>query len=98
MIQLAWLWLKHQPRSSLTQWFHQRVQLNGGRVRKVLIVALARKLLISFWVALHRRENRWGCRAGSAAPTIQQRSQHCHARVLDGRSSENETGRAPCVS
>lgn len=49
MIQLAWLWLRHQPRSILTLWFHQRVQLNGGRVRKVLIVALARKLLIAFW-------------------------------------------------
>jgi transposase len=49
MIQLAWLWLRHQPHSLLTQWFHQRVQLNGGRVRKVLIVALARKLLIAFW-------------------------------------------------
>src|SRR6266446_1406948 len=49
MIQLAWLWVRHQPRSILTQWFHQRVQLNGGRIRKVLIVALARKLLIAFW-------------------------------------------------
>jgi hypothetical protein len=49
MIQLAWLWVRHQPRSILTLWFHQRTQLNGGRVRKVLIVALARKLLIAFW-------------------------------------------------
>ena len=49
MIQLAWLWVRHQPRSILTLWFCQRVQLNGGRVRKVLIVALARKLLIAFW-------------------------------------------------
>jgi transposase len=49
MIQLAWLWLRHQPHSLLTQWFHQRAQLNGGRIRKVLIVALARKLLIAFW-------------------------------------------------
>ena len=49
MIQLAWLWLRHQPRSILSLWFHQRVQLNGGRVRKVLIVAVARKLLIAFW-------------------------------------------------
>jgi transposase len=48
MIQLAWLWLRHQPYSRLTQWFHQRVQLNGGRIRKVLIVALARRLLIAF--------------------------------------------------
>jgi transposase len=49
MIQLAWLWSRHQPNSLLTQWFHQRVQLSRGRVRKVLIVALARKLLIALW-------------------------------------------------
>jgi hypothetical protein len=49
VIQRAWLWVRHQPRSILTFWFRQRVQLNGGRIRKVLIVALARKLLIAFW-------------------------------------------------
>jgi transposase len=49
MIQLARLWVRHQPGSILTQGFHQRVQSNGGRIRKVLIVALARKLLIAFW-------------------------------------------------
>jgi transposase len=49
MIQLAWLWVRHQPHSVLTLWFRQRVELNGGRSRKVLIVALARKLLIAFW-------------------------------------------------
>ena len=43
MIQLTWLWVRHQARSILTLWFRQRVQLNGGRIRKVLIVALARK-------------------------------------------------------
>jgi transposase len=47
MIQLAWLWVRHQPGSILTQWFHQRVQFSGGRIRKVLIVALARKLMIA---------------------------------------------------
>ena len=31
MIQLAWLWVRHQPGSILTQWFHQRVQFNGGQ-------------------------------------------------------------------
>jgi len=47
--ELDRLELTLQPRSILTLWFHQRVQLNAGRVRKVLIVALARKLLIAFW-------------------------------------------------
>jgi transposase len=34
LIQLAWLWLKHQPASALSLWFHERVQRNGGRLKK----------------------------------------------------------------
>ena len=49
MIQLAWLWLRNQPRSALSIWFHQRVSRNGGRLRKTTIVALARKLLVALW-------------------------------------------------
>jgi transposase len=49
MIQLAWLWLGHQPRSALTRWFRERVERNGGRLRKTTIVALARKLLVALW-------------------------------------------------
>jgi transposase len=49
MIQLAWLWLRHQPDSALARWFHERVSLNGGRLRKTTIVALARKLLVALW-------------------------------------------------
>jgi transposase len=41
MIQLAWLWVRHQPGSILAQWFHQRVQFNGGRIRKVLMALIA---------------------------------------------------------
>jgi transposase len=41
--------VRHQPNSALTLWFHQRIHEEGGRIRKVLIVALARKLLIAFW-------------------------------------------------
>jgi transposase len=48
MLQLAWLWLRHQPDSALSRWFHERVGGNG-RVRKPMIVALARKLLVAFW-------------------------------------------------
>ena len=48
MLQLAWLWLRHQPDSALSRWFHQRVGMNG-RIRKTMITALARKLLIAFW-------------------------------------------------
>jgi transposase len=45
MIQLAWLWVRHQPQSALTQWF----KANSQRGRKRAIVALARKLLVALW-------------------------------------------------
>lgn len=49
MVQLSWLWLRHQPRSALSLWFTARVQSNGGRMKKSAIVALARKLLVALW-------------------------------------------------
>jgi transposase len=45
MIQLAWLWIRHQPQSALTHWFKLRSQQG----RKRAIVALARKLLVALW-------------------------------------------------
>ncbi len=47
--QLAWRWLRHQPESALTQWFRARKGEAEGRMKKVLIVALTRKLLIALW-------------------------------------------------
>ena len=49
LIQVAWLWVRHQPRSALTLWFEARVKRNGGRLKKTTIVALARKLLVALW-------------------------------------------------
>ena len=49
MIQLAWLWLRHQPQSALAVWFHERIKRKGGRLGKTMIVALARKLLVALW-------------------------------------------------
>lgn len=49
LIQLAWLWRRHQPRSALALWFEDRVRQNGGRLKKTTIVALARKLLVALW-------------------------------------------------
>src|SRR5450631_1385984 len=49
LIQLAWLWLRHQPQSALALWFEERVRRNGGRLKKKTIVALARKLLVALW-------------------------------------------------
>jgi transposase len=49
MIQAAWLWIKHQPRSTLTRWFLERTVGQGGRVKRIMIVAVARKLAIALW-------------------------------------------------
>jgi transposase len=49
LIQLSWLWLRHQPKSALTLWFEERVRLNDGKLRKPTIVAMARKLLVALW-------------------------------------------------
>ena len=49
MIQIAWLWLRHQPQSALAVWFRARVKRTGGRLGKTMIVALARKLLVALW-------------------------------------------------
>lgn len=48
-VELAWLWLRHQPASGLTRWFHARVGDAKGRVRRIAIVALARKLIVALW-------------------------------------------------
>jgi transposase len=49
MVEAAWLWLRHQPDSALSQWFHDRTQGQKGRIRRIMIVALARKLAIALW-------------------------------------------------
>jgi transposase len=48
-VELAWLWLQWQPDSALARWFQARVGAATGRVKRVMIVALARKLLIALW-------------------------------------------------
>jgi transposase len=47
-LELAGLWLRHQPDSALARWFHERAGANG-RVRKTMIVAMVRKLMIALW-------------------------------------------------
>jgi transposase len=49
MVELAWLWLRYQPDSALSCWFRERVRLERGRIRRITIVALARKLLVALW-------------------------------------------------
>jgi transposase len=48
-IELAWLWLLHQPDSALSKWFRERTLNASKRVRRIMIVALARKLMVALW-------------------------------------------------
>ena len=47
-VELAWSWLRHQPQSDLSTWFHRRFGQHA-RARRIGIVAVARKLLIALW-------------------------------------------------
>jgi transposase len=49
MVELAWLWQRYQPGAAQVAWFRDRVGSTGRRIRKVMVVALARKLLIALW-------------------------------------------------
>jgi transposase len=49
MIQASWLWIKHQPKSAITRWFLQRTEGQSGRIKRIMIVAVARKLAIALW-------------------------------------------------
>jgi transposase len=56
IVELAWLWLRWQPGSALSQWYDRRFGSGNKRARKVGIVALARKLLIALWRYLEQGE------------------------------------------
>jgi transposase len=48
-IEIAWAWRRFQPDSALSQWYERRFGAGSARLRKLGIVALARKLLIALW-------------------------------------------------
>ncbi len=48
-VQMAWMWLRYQPQSELAQWYFRRVGQLEGRIRRIMIIALARKLVIALW-------------------------------------------------
>ena len=52
IIEIAWGWLRFQPDSQLSQWYQQRFGQGSSRLRRIGIVALARKLLIELWCYL----------------------------------------------
>jgi transposase len=55
-VEIAWSWVRWQPESALTQWYLRRFGSGNARLRKVGIVALARKLLIALWRYLEQGE------------------------------------------
>ena len=56
LVELAWGWLRLQPASELTQWFYRRFAAGGTRMRRIGIVALARRLAIALWRYLQHGE------------------------------------------
>ena len=55
-IEIAWCWVRYQPDSALTRWYQERFGSGGKRMRKVGIVAVARKLLVALWRYLETGE------------------------------------------
>lgn len=54
-IEIAWCWLRLQPNSKLSQWYQQRFGGGGARMRRIGIVAMARRLMIALWRYLESR-------------------------------------------
>lgn len=48
-IEIAWVWLRYQPDSQLSRWYQERFAKGNSRIRRIGIVALARRLLIALW-------------------------------------------------
>jgi transposase len=55
-IELAWRWLRYQPESEISRWYERRFGQGGSRMRRVGIVALARKILVALWHYLETGE------------------------------------------
>jgi transposase len=49
IVEIAWIWLRYQPNSQLSRWYQQRFGQGSNRLRRIGIVALARRLLIDLW-------------------------------------------------
>lgn len=62
MVELAWSWLRFQPTSQLSLWFNQRFAGAGKRLRRIGVVALARRLAIALWRYLQHGEIPLGAR------------------------------------
>ena len=70
LVELAWSWLRLQPGSALTQWFNRRFAGGGKRMRRVGIVALARRLAVALWRYLQDGEIPAGAHLKPAASCV----------------------------
>lgn len=68
LVELAWMWLRLQPDSDLTRWFNERFAAAGSRMRRVGIVALARRLAVALWRFLEHGEIPKGASLKPIAP------------------------------
>ncbi len=59
LVELAWIWQRYQPGSAMVGWFRARLGGAARRLRKVMVVALARKLLMTSWTMLGRSRLGW---------------------------------------
>jgi transposase len=66
-VEIAWAWLRFQPQSNLSQWYMKRYANGGKRMRRIGIVAMARRLLIDLWRYLEYDKIPEGARLRSAA-------------------------------
>jgi transposase len=66
LMQLTWRWLRFQPDSALSRWFDERTGGAKGRIRKIMAVALARKLLVALWHYVETGELPAGARTAAA--------------------------------
>jgi transposase len=67
LVELAWSWLRYQPGSELSRWYQKRFAAAGKRMRRVGIVALARRLVIALWRYLQHGEIPAGAQLKPAA-------------------------------
>jgi transposase len=66
-IEIAWAWLRFQPQSKLSRWYQTRFGGGGPRMRRIGIVALARRLMIDLWRYLESGVVPEGARLKAAA-------------------------------
>jgi transposase len=70
LVELSWLWLRYQPNSAITQWFMRRTQGAGRRGKRVMIVAVARRLAVALWRYLAQGIVPEGARLKAALATM----------------------------